>query len=126
MRANHYLKQVNDELDNLVYKTSHDIRGPLATLKGVCNVALMDVKDKDALSFLQKLDITASQLNQVLDKFSRVNEIYNTHVVPRPMDIAAIVEEIVLLQRKVERLKTVEVYTEIEPMPEFETEPRLF
>lgn len=125
VRTNHYLKQVNDELDNLVYKTSHDIRGPLATLKGVCNVALMDVKDQEALAFLQKLDVTSTQLNQVLDKFSRVNEIYNTHVVPRPTNISNVVHEILDSQSRIERLKPIEVLTEIGAVEGFETEPRL-
>ena len=53
-RVNQSLKQVNDELDNFIYKTSHDIRGPLASLKGMCNVALMDVKDPIALEYLKK------------------------------------------------------------------------
>ena len=51
-RANQSLKQVNDELDNFIYKTSHDIRGPLASLKGMCNVALMDVKTRLHLTTL--------------------------------------------------------------------------
>ncbi len=53
-RANHSLKQVNDELDNFIYKTSHDIRGPLASLKGMCNVALMDVKDQGCPGVFKK------------------------------------------------------------------------
>lgn len=43
--SNTMLQDVNEELDNYIYRTAHDIRGPLVTLKGVCNVAQMDVKD---------------------------------------------------------------------------------
>jgi len=126
IKANHNLKQVNDELDNLVYKTSHDIRGPLATLKGVCNIAIMDVKDPIALSFLHKLDITSSQLNQVLDKFSRVNEIYNTHVRPVSVDIEWVIKGILQNQTQIQRIKPIDVQLHIDPTPEFKTEPNLF
>jgi signal transduction histidine kinase len=126
VKANHSLKQVNDELDNLVYKTSHDIRGPLATLKGVCNIALMDVKDDTAIGFLMKLDVTASQLNLVLDKFSRVNEIYNTTIRPEIVNIEEQISEMVKLQQKIPRQKAIKVTLEISPIPEFETEPQLF
>jgi signal transduction histidine kinase len=126
IKANHNLKQVNDELDNLVYKTSHDIRGPLATLKGVCNIAIMDVKDPLALSFLHKLDITSSQLNQVLDKFSRVNEIYNTHVRPVSVDIEWVIKGILQNQMQIQRVKKIDLQVNIEPTPDFKTEPNLF
>ena len=45
-QSNESLTKVNEEMDNFIYKTSHDIRGPLATLKGMCNVAMVDVKDE--------------------------------------------------------------------------------
>jgi signal transduction histidine kinase len=108
-----------------VYKTSHDIRGPLATLKGICNIALMDVKDREAIVFLKKLDNTSTLLNQVLDKFSRVNEIYNAYVVPKPVDIRKLLEDILHTQNKTERLKPIDVQTEIATLEGFESEPRL-
>lgn len=126
LKSNHSLKQVNEELDNLVYKTSHDIRGPLATLKGVCNIALLDVQDPTAQSFLKKLDQTASQLNQVLDKFSRVNEIYNTVIRPQKVNIQETIDELIANQLKTPRLKSIEIIKEIQVVDDFETAPTLF
>src|SRR5690606_16220782 len=77
-KANDSLHRVNEELDNFIYKTSHDIRGPLASLKGMCNVALMDVKDPVALNYLEKLDITAENLNTILTRLLIVNQINNS------------------------------------------------
>jgi len=73
--ANEALIQVNNELDNFIYRTSHDIRGPLVTLKGVCNVALLDVKDEVALDYLKKLDATSTKLNVILTRLLIVNKI---------------------------------------------------
>ena len=126
VKSNHSLKQVNDELDNLVYKTSHDIRGPLATLKGVCNVALLDVQDPSALAFLTRLDQTASQLNLVLDKFSRVNEIYNTVIRPQKLDIQQTIDQLISEQLKTTRLKSIKIIKEIQSVDDFETAPTLF
>jgi signal transduction histidine kinase len=125
-KSNYALKQVNDELDNLMYKTSHDIRGPLATLKGVCNVAMIDVKDKLALEFLRKLDDTSTHLNRVLDKFSKVNEIYNTKIEPKKVDITNTLQEIVNVKQQLVNIKTIEVIKEIEQIEDFTTEPHLF
>ena len=86
-RANSSLKQVNDELDNFIYKTSHDIRGPLASLKGMCNVALMDVQDPVALDYLRKLDATAERLNTILTRLVIINQINNSKLTVERIDL---------------------------------------
>ena len=99
-KANDSLRRVNDELDNFIYKTSHDIRGPLASLKGMCNVALMDVKDALALNYLQKLDITAEKLNTILTRLLIVNQINNSVLASDPIDFEGIVGDVLLLENK--------------------------
>jgi signal transduction histidine kinase len=99
-RANSSLKQVNDELDNFIYKTSHDIRGPLASLKGMCNVALMDVKDPVALEYLKKLDATAERLNTILTRLVIINQINNSKLSIEPINFEGIVSDVLLLERK--------------------------
>jgi signal transduction histidine kinase len=98
--ANESLSKVNEELDNFIYKTSHDIRGPLASLKGICNVALMDVKDNVALDYLNKLDITAEHLNTILTRLLIINQINNSAMKPELINFDAIVDEVLMLERK--------------------------
>jgi signal transduction histidine kinase len=99
-KANESLRRVNDELDNFIYKTSHDIRGPLASLKGMCNVALLDVKDPIALNYLHKLDITAEKLNTILTRLLIVNQINNSTLEAEKIDFHQIVSEVLLLEKK--------------------------
>lgn len=100
LRANESLHKVNEELDNFIYKTSHDIRGPLASLKGMCNVALMDVKDPLALNYLSKLDITAEKLNTILTRLLIVNQINNSSLATDRIDFESIVDDVLTLERK--------------------------
>ena len=99
-KANDSLQRVNDELDNFIYKTSHDIRGPLASLKGMCNVALMDVRDPLALNYLHKLDITAEKLNTILTRLLIVNQINNSALANDRINFEDIVDDILLLEKK--------------------------
>jgi signal transduction histidine kinase/Flp pilus assembly protein TadD len=99
-KANESLLRVNEELDNFIYKTSHDIRGPLASLKGMCNVALMDVKDALALNYLKKLDITAEKLNTILTRLLIVNQINNSTLGLEKIDFPGIVTDVLLLEKK--------------------------
>lgn len=99
-QSNKALRQVNEELDNFIYKTSHDIRGPLATLKGMCNVALMDVRDDTAVSYLKKLDVTADRMNTILTRLMIVNQINSSVLLPVKINFQEILEEIFAFERK--------------------------
>lgn len=99
-KANESLQRVNEELDNFIYKTSHDIRGPLASLKGMCNVALMDVKDQLALNYLKKLDITAEKLNTILTRLLIVNQINASALGSEKIDFGGLVSDVLILERK--------------------------
>ncbi|MBC8110184.1 MAG: sensor histidine kinase [Verrucomicrobia bacterium] len=69
------LQKAVNELDMFIYRTAHDIRGPLARLLGLNQVALLDVIDKPALEYLQKLDVEAQNLNLILLRLAKAHEI---------------------------------------------------
>ncbi len=100
VNTNEALVKVNDELDNFIYKTSHDIRGPLASLKGMVNLAIMDVKDDKALAYLAKLDLTAEKLNTVLTRLLIVNRINHAELKPEVIHFEPIIQEILMLEMK--------------------------
>ncbi len=118
-KANESLLRVNDELDNFIYKTSHDIRGPLASLKGMCNVALMDVKDPLALNYLKKLDITAEKLNTILTRLLIVNQINNSALGQDRIDFDTIVNDVLLLEKKKGLPSRLKVKKSIDPLIEY-------
>src|SRR5690606_19608084 len=123
-KANDSLQRVNEELDNFIYKTSHDIRGPLASLKGMCNVALMDVKHPLALNYLQKLDVTAEKLNTILTRLLIVNQINNSSLAHDKIDFNAIVDDILTLERKKGIPKRVTINKNICPKTVFYSDPQ--
>lgn len=94
------LTKVNNELDHFIYKTSHDIRGPLASVRGLCNVAILDVKDEKALVYFKTLDETVNKLNSVLTRLLIINQINNRELKSETIDLGAVFEEILLLERK--------------------------
>jgi signal transduction histidine kinase len=93
--ANTLLAEVNKELDHFIYKTSHDIRGPLASLKGLCNVALTDVKDAVARDYFIKLDSTASRLDTLLRRLQKINQINHASIKPEPINFEKVVNQLV-------------------------------
>jgi signal transduction histidine kinase len=94
------LQNVNNELDNFIYKTSHDIRGPLASLKGIANVALLELKDEKAQDYLQKLDASADKLNSILTRLLIVNQINHAVLNPIKINFQELINEILVFERK--------------------------
>lgn len=88
-KTNESLVQSQREYDSLIYRTSHDIKGPLATLLGLTNIAKIDVglNPNSAIDYLEKIEITADGLNNVLSGLIRVNEIRNRPLFVSPFKL---------------------------------------
>lgn len=87
------LQKSNQELDAFIYKTAHDIRGPLARLMGLCSIAQLDVKDTTALEYFDKLNANANNLNFILGRLTKVYEISSLQLQPQPIDFTHLVYE---------------------------------
>jgi len=123
--ANVALKKSNEELDNFIYKTSHDIRGPLATLMGVCNIAQIDVKDQQALDYFDKLSITAFRLNEILSKLLIINQINNTALQPEEIKFCELIEELVIEHKSNFNNPEIEISKEIDSSINFVSDHEL-
>lgn len=123
--SNESLSKVNDELDNFIYKTSHDIRGPLASLKGMCNVAMLDVKDELALDYLMKLDTSAAKLNSILSRLLIINQINHSILTPEYINFKEKIEEILDFEKKKGMPSRMAISYEIEPELKFRSDKEM-
>lgn len=124
-RSNKSLMYVNAELDNLIYKTSHDLKGPLTTLKGICNLALMDVKDETALDYFSKIDQTTAKLSKVLDRLSVISVIMSTEHHVEPIDLPAVINEIVQHEKSIAKQKDIKIDLFLKDVQGFATDSKL-
>jgi signal transduction histidine kinase len=93
-QANERLQKVVDELDMFIYKTAHDIRGPLARLMGLTQIAMVDVSDQKAREYIGKLGIEANNLSYILARLSLVYEINHAEVRQERIHPEALVEKV--------------------------------
>ncbi|WP_017732942.1 tetratricopeptide repeat protein [Nafulsella turpanensis] len=72
------LKNANQELDTFLYKSSHDLRGPIARMQGIINLGLLETKDPNAHLYFNMLNKVTDELNNLLLRLLNVHNI-NQH-----------------------------------------------
>lgn len=99
-KTNLMLTQVNSELDNFLYKTSHDIRGPLVTLQGLCNLGLIESKDQKVTEILGKLGVQSEKMSHILSRITAVGKVNQSVLDPEKIDFKKLLAEIALVKEK--------------------------
>lgn len=51
------LTRANHELDTFLYKASHDLKGPLSSLEGLCHVGLLEKDERKGMYFNMQRDV---------------------------------------------------------------------
>jgi signal transduction histidine kinase len=94
VKTNTDLTQMTQEYDQLVYRASHDIRGPLATLLGLTNVAKQDFNEPERVrDYLNKIGNTAQGLSQTLSQLMETNRIRNMPICLEEVELTNLVDE---------------------------------
>lgn len=77
-RQNKIIEEQNRNLDAFVSKASHEIKGPLNSLKGLSDIALKTIRDKESVEYFEYINKTVQKLSKTLNNmlyFSRAKNI---------------------------------------------------
>lgn len=94
-KTEHQLLIKNKELDTFVYKSSHDLKGPLASIIGLTNIANMEIKDEVSLNYFNLIRTSAIRLDNILINLSELARLRNSATKIDFVDLGKITTEIV-------------------------------
>lgn len=92
--ANINLKDLNAELANFMYKTSHDVRGPIANILGLSNLGKMKATDDELLQFFNLIKQSTSKLEHIFDDFKEVSFILHGNLNITTFDLQLLIDEV--------------------------------
>ena len=88
------LLTINNDLDTLTYRASHDLKSPVATLDGLCTVALMEIEEEKPGFYFHKIKEIAKNMANLLDNLSRLRDIKHTIVKKEEVQLSALITNI--------------------------------
>lgn len=98
------LVEVNHELKTFMYRASHDIRGPVSSLRGLINVAKIEDYPKEMKKIIYMMDISAEKLDKILIDLIQTLGIRDQQIHKTKIDFEKLVYDIL---REYEHLSTI-------------------
>lgn len=93
-QANLNLKDLNAELANFMYKTSHDVRGPIANVLGLVNLGNMISTDKEIQSYFGLIEKSVQKLEHIFNDFKEVSFILHGDLNITTFSLSELIEEV--------------------------------
>jgi signal transduction histidine kinase len=66
------MEQINKELDTFIYKSSHNLRRPITSIKGLANLAKLTLNNEGIMLFEKVTDVS-NDMEKMIDKLSMMN-----------------------------------------------------
>jgi signal transduction histidine kinase len=88
------LTKSNEELSTFLYRSSHDIQGPLTTLKGLCQLANKDIVDPQASAYVYMINDTTNKLYHTIKSINNVYEIKHKTIKTEKLKLKQLIDHI--------------------------------
>jgi PAS domain S-box-containing protein len=82
------------DLSTFLYMASHDLKGPLASVIGLTNIALNEIEDPKAIEYFNLIQECTLKLDKSLMNFLKIIRIKDNNVNHDPIDLNILTEEI--------------------------------
>lgn len=91
---NIHLQKTNAELDRFLYSTSHDLRSPLSSIKGLVNIARLETKDEKLNNYFSMMIDRVDKLDFFIKDIIDYSKNARTEVRTEPVDFGTLVAEV--------------------------------
>lgn len=115
-KSNEKLLKAQHDLNHFLYKTSHDIRGPVATLKGLYNLINTNKNSPAELNDIIKWEgVQIQKITKILDRITLIGSIQSVFLRPEVIDFHGLINNIIDFERRNGQLKHIRVLVDVEP-----------
>ncbi|UII31311.1 ATP-binding protein [Fulvivirga ulvae] len=113
--VNKDLRTMNTELDNFVYRSSHDLVAPLKSLKGLINLAKMDNPGERQIHYLHIMNSSVLRLEDFIKSIMDYSVNAKREIELKEVTLDSIINEIVAEIKYFEKAERVDLFKEYKP-----------
>lgn len=104
----------NNELKTFIYRASHDIRGPLSSMKGLINVAKLESENSGMSKIIELMDTSAEKLDKILVDLIETIGIREQNLQLKEIDFVKLVNDILIDYKQLAKLKGIRFFVDID------------
>jgi K+-sensing histidine kinase KdpD len=103
------LEEANQELKTFIYRASHDIRGPICSLKGLINVSRDESKTGNVQELINYMDKGVNKLDDIIMHLIGTLELKDKVISKEPINLEELINDLLKGYKKFEPFKKVKV-----------------
>lgn len=107
------LSERNFELDQLMYKTSHDLRSPLSSILGLVNLANLDPDKNNLHSYLHMIEGRIKKLDEFINSMLNYGRVNRGEIKVTRINLRSVINTAIQQLENLENFKMVEVQLKI-------------
>jgi PAS domain S-box-containing protein len=107
------LEAMNKEMTDFFYKSSHDLKGPLASVAGLLELAKEDIKDPVATRYCQMMGQAINKLSTTVQQVLQTIKVRDTQAELGYIDFSAIIKDVVLRLGHIPGINDVYIETDV-------------
>ena len=92
-RQTKIIEDKNAELDAFFYRISHDLKGPIASLLGLSELAKMEVNDEPARGYIEKQHSQVERLNNIITGLINLTQLNHADLCKQDIEFDKMIDE---------------------------------
>lgn len=110
------IKKTNQELQTFIYRASHDLRGPLASILGILNICKLENEPKNTYEYLNLIETCTKKLDETLLSLVQSITIKDTKNIRDLIDFEMLIKQTLQKFTYHEGFSKLVIVTKVEPI----------
>jgi ligand-binding sensor domain-containing protein/signal transduction histidine kinase len=119
------LAETNKELDQFVYRSAHDLKGPLARIIGLCYLGTLETTDPKIVELLKRMEVTTEEMSSKLSRLMRIHEFNTVELSLTKINYQELLNEVIGEIKAAYDCKDIEIKTIIDSDHQFKSDKEL-
>lgn len=122
MELNSIIEKKNSEMDSFFYRVSHDLKGPIASLLGLSDLAKRDVVDEKSMVYIKMFENQVKRLNMIVMELINITELNYREIKRTDINFYEIIDNCITAYTYLPNFDSISFKIEVESNLKFSSE----